>query len=137
MPCQVKPGFMIDMMAAGRPPKLKRTALGQQIVAAREAAGLTQTELGQKLGVSQRVIANWERKPVALRAEQLAALADALDVSADHLLGRPNGKPASQKGPIGKLRQAFEKAQQLPRSEQQYILKVVEAFVDAKNGSAK
>jgi transcriptional regulator with XRE-family HTH domain len=128
---------MIDTMPAGRPPKLKRTTLGQRTAAAREAAGLTQTELGQKVGVSQRVIANWERKPVALRAEQLIALADALNVSADYLLGRPNGKPASHKGPIGKLRQAFEKAQQLPRSQQQYILKVVEAFVEATNRSAK
>jgi len=64
-------------MPAGRPPKLKRTLLGQRMAEAREQAGLTQTELCERIGVSQRVIANWERKPVALRAEKLAALADA------------------------------------------------------------
>jgi len=33
--------------------------------------------------------------------------------------------------------QAFEKAKKLPRSQQEHILKVVEAFVDARNGSAE
>ena len=128
---------MIDVMPAGRPAKRKRTSLGQRVAEAREKAGLTQTELGQKIGVSQRVIANWERKPVALRAEQLAALADALGVSADYLLGRPYAQPPAPKGPTGKLRQAFDKAHKLPRSQQQYILKVVEAFVEANGTSAK
>jgi transcriptional regulator with XRE-family HTH domain len=121
---------MIEMMPAGRPPKLRRTPLGQRMADARETAGLTQTELGEKIGVSQRVIANWERKPVALRAEQLIALADALSVSADYLLGRPDAKPSSPKGPVGKLRQAFEKAQKLSRSQQNVIVEVLEAYID-------
>jgi transcriptional regulator with XRE-family HTH domain len=121
---------MIDLMQTGRPPKLARTPLGQRVADTREKAGLTQTELGQKLGISQRVIANWERKPVALRAEQLAALADALGVSADYLLGRPDAKQPVQKGPPGKLRLAFEKAYQLPRNQQNRIVEFVEAYVN-------
>ncbi len=96
---------------------------------AREKAGLTQTELGQKLGISQRVVANWERKPVALRTEQLAALADALGVTADYLLGRPDARQSAPKGPPGKLRVAFEKAYQLPRNQQNRIVEFVEAYV--------
>jgi transcriptional regulator with XRE-family HTH domain len=121
---------MIEMMPAGRPPKLKRTPLGQRMADAREAAGLTQTELGERIGVSQRVIANWERKPVALRAEQLVALADALSVSADYLLGRPNAKPFSPKGPVGRLREVFEKAHKLSRSQQNLIVEMIEPYVD-------
>ena len=121
---------MIAVMPAGRPPKLERTPLGQRMADAREKAGLTQTALGQKLRVSQRVIANWERKPVALRAEQLAALADALGVTADYLLGRPNTKQPAVKGPPGKLRVAFDKAHKLPRHEQNQIVKFVEAYAD-------
>ena len=121
---------MIVVMPAGRPPKLERTPLGQRMADAREKAGLTQTELGQKLGISQRVVANWERKPVALRAEQLAALADALGVTADYLLGRPDARQPAPKGPPGKLRVAFEKAYQLPRNQQNRIVEFVEAYVD-------
>ncbi len=71
----------------------------------------------------------WERKPVALRAEQLAALADALNVTADFLLGRPTKQPAP-KGPPGKLRQAFDRAHKLPRNQQNRIVELVEAYVD-------
>lgn len=127
---------MIAVMPAGRPPKLERTPLGHRMAAAREKAGLTQTELGQKLGISQRVVANWERKPVALRAEQLAALADALGVTADYLLGRPDAKQPAPKGPPGKLRLAFEKAHKLPRHEQNQIVKFVEAYVSQYTSKA-
>ena len=102
--------------------------MGQRVADIREKAGLTQTQLGKKIGVSQRVIANWERKPVALRAEQLAALAEALGVSADYLLGRPDAKPPAPKGPPGKLRQAFDLAYRLPRHEQNKIVEFVEAY---------
>jgi transcriptional regulator with XRE-family HTH domain len=121
---------MIDLMQTGRPPKRDRTPLGQRMADAREKAGLTQTDLGQKLGISQRVVANWERKPVALRAEQLAALADALGVTADYLLGRPDARQPAPKGPPGKLRLAFERAHKLPRHEQNRIVEFVEAYVD-------
>jgi len=121
---------MIAAMPAGRPAKRDRTPLGQRMAAAREKAGLTQAELGQKLGVSQRVVANWERKPVALRAEQLAALADALSVTADYLLGRPDARQPASKGPPGKLRVAFEKAHKLPRNQQSRIVEFVEAYVN-------
>jgi transcriptional regulator with XRE-family HTH domain len=123
-------------MAAGRPAKQPRTPFGQRIAQAREHAGLTQAELAARMGVTQPVVAYWEREPVALRIEQLAALADALGVTIDYLAGR-SAKPRTPKGPPSKLRVAFEKAQKLPRSQQQHILKVVEAFVESLNGSAK
>jgi len=123
-------------MGAGRPAKQPRTPFGQRVAQAREQAGLTQAELAARMGVTQPVVAYWEREPVALRIEQLAALADALDVSADYLTGRST-KPPTPKGPPSKLRVAFEKAKKLPRSQQQHILKVVEAFVEATNGSGE
>lgn len=115
-------------MAAGRPARQPRTPFGQRMAQAREHAGLTQAQLAARMGITQPVVAYWEREPVALRIEQLAALADALGVSADYLAGRST-KPPALKGPPSKLRVAFEKAQKLPRSQQQHILKVVEAFV--------
>ena len=119
----------VDGMKAGRPTQRPRTPFGERIAQARELAGMTQLQLAEKLGVSQEVIAYWERKPVALRAEQLAALADALNVTADYLLGRPT-RQAAPKGPPGKLRQAFDKAHKLPRNQQNRIVEFVEAYVN-------
>jgi len=80
------------------------------------------------LGVSPRAYAFWEREPVALRADQLAALADFLKVSVDFLVGRQSAKPRSG-GPAGKMRKLFEEASTLPRSQQQKVTALLEAFV--------
>lgn len=117
-------------MPMGRPTTKPRTPLGERIAAARQQAGLTQEQLAKKLGVTQRVVTYWERKPVALKPEQLSALAAALGVTADFLLGRQEPK-ARGTGPTGKARQIFERVSQLPRATQQRILANVEDALTA------
>jgi transcriptional regulator with XRE-family HTH domain len=112
----------------GRPSKRKRTAFGERLVAAREEAGLSQRELADKLGISQRALSWWERETVALRPEQVAQLATVLGVSTDQLLGVPTAKKRGT-GPTGKARRAFEAVSKLPRHHQQKIVDVVETFV--------
>jgi hypothetical protein len=72
--------------------------------------------------------AYWERHPVALRPDQLLKVAEALNVSVEDLVGT-NGKKKRGAGPTGRMRQLFEAASRLPRSQQQKIGAVVEAFV--------
>ena len=123
------------LMPAGRPTKRPRAAFGACLLKARRQAGLSQEQLGAKVGVSQRTIAYWEREPVALRAEQVSALADVLGVTTDYLMGRDNGK-ARRGGPSGKMRQLFETASRLPRSQQKKVAEVIEPFIlqHAKEG---
>jgi len=116
-------------MPAGRPRKGSRPAFGERLAEARERAGLTQQQLGERLGVDQRVITYWERVPVALRAEQLAELADALGVSADYLIGRESALKRNGGGPVGRARRVFEAVARLPRHQQNKVIDVVEAFV--------
>ena len=116
-------------MITGRPAQRPRTPFGERLAQARERAGLTQVQLAEKLGTTQRAVAYWEREPDALKADQLATLADILGVTGDYLLGRQDSKPAP-KAPPGKLRQVFEKAYQLPRHQQNKIVEFVEAYVD-------
>ena len=112
----------------GRPTDRKRTPFGERLVTAREAAGLSQRELADKLVITQRALCWWEREPVALKPEQLATLSAALGVSADFLLGR-DGEKKRGSGPIGKARRVFESVAKLPRHHQQKIVEVVEALV--------
>ncbi len=121
--------YVTDMAnTMGRPTNRQRTPFGERLVAAREAAGLSQRELADKLGITQRALCWWEREPVALKPEQLSALTAALGVSADMLLGRDGGQKRSG-GPSGKARRAFEAVARLPRHHQQKIVEVVEALV--------
>jgi hypothetical protein len=82
-----------------------------------------------QLRFTQRAYAHWERNPVALRPDQLLALAQTLNVSVDDLVGT-NGTKKRGSGPTGKMKQLFEAASRLPRSQQQKIAAVLEAFVN-------
>ena len=116
-------------MSQGRPAATQRPQFGERIAQARVAAGLTQKQLAEKLGTSQRVITYWEREAAGLRADQLSKLARALGVTADFLLGKSEKKRGT--GPTGKSRLIFEKVSKLPRSQQQRILATVEDMLIA------
>jgi transcriptional regulator with XRE-family HTH domain len=123
-------------MQTGRPTRRKRTEFGQRLAAAREQAGLSQAQLAERLGTTQRAISWWEREPVALRTEQLTALADALGVSMDFLLGKQPLK-ARGSGPVGKARRLFDAISKLPRHQQEKIFAILEPFIaQHSNGKA-
>jgi transcriptional regulator with XRE-family HTH domain len=118
-------------MKTGRPSSRQRPPFGERLYQLREQAGLTQGQVAQKLGISLRAYAFWEREPTAVRAEHLTILAELFGVSADYLIGR---QPPKQRGtgPTGKLRQVFESASNLPRRQQQRIIGVVEDMLVAR-----
>ena len=112
-------------MKTGRPSKHPRPAFGERLNGLREAAGLSQAQVADKLGIAQRTYSYWERRPVALRHDQLEALAAALGVPLADLVGAPEAQPRGA-GPVGKLRQVFARASKLPREQQKHVLRVVE-----------
>jgi len=112
----------------GRPTTRERTPFGQRLHTLREQAGLSQQQLADRLGLTQRAYAHWERNPVALRPDQLLSLAQTLNVSVDDLVGT-NGMKKRGTGPTGKMRQLFEAASRLPRSQQQKIAAIIEPFI--------
>ncbi len=118
-------------MPLGRPSSHPRSQLGERITAARTKAGITQAQLAEKLGVTQRLVAHWERRLVSLKPVHLAALCDTLGVTASHLLGQPEEEPAAtrQTGPVGKMRTVFDEVSKLPRRQQDKIIGVVEALL--------
>jgi transcriptional regulator with XRE-family HTH domain len=123
-------GYSSDMKT-GRPSERQRPPFGQRLYELREAAGLTQAQVAAKLGISHRAYAFWEREPTAVRAEQLATLAEMFGVTADFLVGRQSSKQRGS-GPTGKMRQLFEAASNLPRRQQQKIIGQVEDFLVAR-----
>jgi transcriptional regulator with XRE-family HTH domain len=94
----------------------------------RQQAGLSQRQVAEKLGMSQRAYSHWERHPVALRPEQLWQLAQALGVSLDELIGGTQ-TAARKRGPKSQLEQRMEAVAKLPRSTQQKIMTVLDAFI--------
>ena len=68
-------------MKTGRPSKHPRPVFGERLNALREAAGLSQAQVADKLGIAQRTYSHWERRAVALRHDQLEDLAKALGIT--------------------------------------------------------
>ncbi len=125
-----QPGCLYNpAMQTGRPAKHSRPPFGERLHALREAAGLSQSAIADKLGIAQRTYSAWERRPVALRHDQLEALAEALGISLAELVGAATTKPRAA-GPAGKLRQVFERASKLSRAQQAKVAEFVEAFVE-------
>jgi transcriptional regulator with XRE-family HTH domain len=122
---------MVPAMQTGRPSKRSRPPFGERLHAFREEAGLTQAQVAEKLGITQRAYAFWEREVVALKPEQLSRLGDVLGVSLDALISEKPMKKHVNGGPSGKARQVFEKVSKLPRHQQKKVIEVVEALVDS------
>ena len=127
------------MRTRGKPIKPRTTPFGRRLSDARKNAGLTQTQLGELLGLSQRAIAHWElgNTTPPLRPELIKALSKALDMTVDELvLGVPGSSLQSKPGPKGKLYLLFEEASKLPKSEQKQIATVVSALINQAKISA-
>lgn len=60
--------------------------LGKNIKSARKAAGVTQAQLAERLGVYQKDVSRWERNQREPGAVTLASICRALGASADEVL---------------------------------------------------
>ncbi len=108
--------------------------LGKRISALRKDCGLTQTELGEQLGVSQPVIASYEAGRRRVPSSSLPSLTSILGVSIEELLGMP--LPKSKRGPAGKVQRVFEAVNRLPRHQQKHILGTVEMMIAGQHANA-
>lgn len=106
-------------------------SFGPRLAAIRQAKGLTQAELGEAVGVSQRVIAYYETETQQPPGALLADLARALKVSADELLGL---KPVSEKTSprTARLMKRLGRVAELPAADQRAVLKLIEALIEAR-----
>ena len=65
----------------------KEKLIGERIKQVRKEAGMTQQQLAQRLGIPYQSIGQWERGIRKPKIETLQAIADAIGVSLDYLLG--------------------------------------------------
>ena len=72
--------------------KAEQAALGNLIRQKRQARGLSQEQLAQQLEVSRQAVAKWESGKGFPSAERLLYLGQVLDIPAEALLGRAEGK---------------------------------------------
>lgn len=101
---------------------------GERLSQTRRSRGMTQAELGQAVGVSNRVIAYYEADGAQPPGAMLVDLAKNLRVSTDQLLGL---KPAKEKTSprTARLLKRLQKIEALPPADQRTVLKILDSLL--------
>lgn len=127
---------------AGEMPRKKKedSSFGPRLAAIRKARGLTQVQLAEATGTTQRSISYYENDDGAPPASIVMVLARALQVSADELLGlEPPHKavPATAGDPeTRRLWKRFQAVTQLPEKDQRAVIRLINSLAahTPKNG---
>ncbi len=104
---------------SGLPDKLKKL---------RRSRGLSQGQLGNKLGVNVQLISKYERGVVCPPTNMVVRIASVFDVSLDYLL-RDEANMAINKIRSRELLKHIEEIEQLPEEDQQVLTSLLDAFI--------
>jgi transcriptional regulator with XRE-family HTH domain len=105
--------------------------LGARIAELRKSAAITQVQLADTLGVSQQTVASWEVGRRGVPVATLPALARALSVSVEALIGE-KAAPA-KRGPAPQLQQRIERLTRLPKAQQRLVLQMLDGVLSQSN----
>jgi transcriptional regulator with XRE-family HTH domain len=120
----------------GEMPRKKRNGsdFGKRLVALRKAHGLTQVQLAETTGTTQRAISYYETQASYPPAPVVAELARGLHVSTDELLGLKITTKTTRQDPpeTRRLWKKFQQVMALPEKDRRAVIRLVNSLVTAK-----
>jgi transcriptional regulator with XRE-family HTH domain len=102
--------------------------LGTRVAELRRSQNITQVEMAATLGVSQQTINSYEVGRRRIPVSALPTLARSLGVSLEELFG-DDVAAAKKRGPASKLQQQIERIQQLPRTQQRFVMQMLDTVI--------
>ena len=102
--------------------------LGQNLAHFRKLAGLTQTELGNEINVSQSLLAHYEAGRRNLSVNLIVPITNILNISVEQLLSIPQ-KTVKHNIQTTPLQKRFDKLKSLPRSQQKMLLSMLDGLI--------
>jgi transcriptional regulator with XRE-family HTH domain len=103
--------------------------LGQRILELRKLKNISQSELGDKVGLSYAQIGRYETKGVQPPAEILKKIANALDTSVDYIINGNTDEKAKASLKDAELIRYFKDIDQLPDVDKSTLIKVISAYL--------
>lgn len=108
-----------------------RATFGDRLRQLRKTQGLTQTQLGEQMGISQRLVAYYEAQGGSPSPELVVRFAEALGVSTTLLLGVDRSRLADRPNPESvRLWRRFRNVQELPEGDRKTIFRMIDTFVE-------
>lgn len=125
--------FRIALM--GRRKNEDDQSFGEKLVALRRLRGMTQVQLAEAAGTTQRAISHYETFGGYPPAPALIALAKALQVSADELLGlKSTRSDARAEDPdTRRLWKKFQQVASLPEKDQRAVIRLINSLSGARD----
>lgn len=134
-PSSAKPGLTL----AGVPRRAAPTTpFGRRLVQLRTERSLTQTQLADLIGSTQRNISHYETVAELPPAHVLVKIAKALGVTADELLDLKTARSASKTKDDPETRRLWRKFQlvrTLPDKDQRAVIRLINSLVAARKAS--
>lgn len=120
------------MASRSEKPLPTASAIGQRIRQARLARGLSQTELGRKIGLSKRMVVYYESQGGTASSVLLVKIADALGVPLATLAGRKEAPSQGRQTPPVALRvwKRLKRIEELPPHDRKAVLKMIDAMAN-------
>jgi len=127
------PGSDFAFTIDGEMPRRKKedASFGPRLTAIRKARGLTQVDLAKAAGSTQRAISYYENDDGIPPAAAVIALARALKVSADEMLGLkpPKLDHAADDAETRRLWKRFQMMAELPEKDQRALIRLINSMV--------
>lgn len=116
-----------------RPPK-DLAVMGQILKQIRQRRGISQIDLGKRLGMPQRTISNYENAVSRIPSNLLPKFAAVLRVSVAELLGQKPTPGADKNRAIWKF---VDQVESLPPKDKRAVFRYVEALATGGGASAR
>lgn len=110
---------------------------GVRLAALRKAAGYTQQQLADEIGVSRRVVAYYETESEHPPANLLVDLARVLNASTDALLGLEDAKRSKTAAISPRLERRVRQIERLAPKSKQQLLGLIDTFIAAEQVKRK
>jgi len=114
--------------------KLPATGFGKRLLELRKARGLTQIELAELTGSTQRAISYYENEAGYPPTAAIIALARALHVTTDQLLGlaEPQAAPLQKDPELRRIWKRFQRIMTLPERDQRAVIRLINSLASAQ-----
>lgn len=103
--------------------------LGRRIARLRKERGYTQAELAATIGITQKLISDYELDKIRPYPEMVARFAVALHVTTDTLIGLQDSNTQEDGQPKLKLMRRLKKIEELPTAKQKVLLQNIDMFL--------
>jgi transcriptional regulator with XRE-family HTH domain len=110
---------------------------GARLASLRKAAGYTQQQLADEIGVSRRMVAYYETESEHPPANLLVDLARVLNTSTDELLGLTDAKRNKPTAISPRLERRVKQIERLAPKSKQQLLGLIDTFIAAEQVKRK